>query len=175
MRRIRAIFSAPYLGSWLSIHPKSSDQDAPFWIRFGKNGKSKGIENETCLQLMYPALTMRIKRIAKKAGIQKRVITTFSGIQVPLRNQKYLQQHRCVNSTAGRKDRRCARLTCISQEESGWYALKSIRHFKKMTTPKEKELTPIQCPSAVQWTELQASSAINAALHWILLQPYFDS
>jgi integrase len=73
MRRIRAIFSAPYLSAWLSIHPKNSDQKAPFWIRFGKNGKSNGIENNTSCQLMYPALTMRIKRIAKKAGIQKRV------------------------------------------------------------------------------------------------------
>jgi len=31
------------------------------------------VEGNKCRQLMYPPLTMRIKRIAERAGIQKRV------------------------------------------------------------------------------------------------------
>ncbi len=41
MRRVRAIFAAPYLSAWLSIHPKNSDQNAPCWIRFGRGAKSE--------------------------------------------------------------------------------------------------------------------------------------
>ena len=52
MRRIRTIFSAPYLSSWLEIHPKKSDPNAPFWIRFGKNGKTSGFEGNSCEQII---------------------------------------------------------------------------------------------------------------------------
>ncbi len=73
MRRIRTIFSAPYLSSWLEIHPRKLDPNASFCIRFGNNGKTNGVKGETREQLMYPAITRRIKRTARRAGIQKRV------------------------------------------------------------------------------------------------------
>ncbi|MCX9009642.1 MAG: site-specific integrase [Candidatus Methanoperedens sp.] len=73
MRRVRAIFSAPYLSAWLDLHPRKLYPNAPFWIRLGRNGRTNGLESNTCKQLLYPALTMRIKRTALRAGIQKRV------------------------------------------------------------------------------------------------------
>lgn len=41
MRRIRIIFSAPYLSAWLEMHPTKLDIEAPFWIRFGKNERTR--------------------------------------------------------------------------------------------------------------------------------------
>ena len=42
MRRVRGIFSAPYLSAWLDIHPRKLDPNSPFWIRLGGNGRSTG-------------------------------------------------------------------------------------------------------------------------------------
>ncbi len=52
MRRIRIIFSAPYMSAWLEMHPKKLDPNAPFWIRFGKNGRTNGLEGDICQQLI---------------------------------------------------------------------------------------------------------------------------
>jgi len=146
MRRIRAIFSAPYLGSWLSIHPKSSDQNAPFWIRFGKNGKSKGIENETCLQLMYPALTMRIKRIAKKAGIQKRVYNhLFRHTSATEKSEILTTAQMCEFYGWTQGSKMCQTYVHLSGRNLDDTLLKAYG-ISVDNTPKEKELTPIQCP-----------------------------
>lgn len=146
MRRIRAIFSAPYLGGWLSIHPKSSDQNAPFWIRFGKNGKSKGIENEACLQLMYPALTMRIKRIAKKAGIQKRVYNhLFRHTSATEKSEILTTAQMCEFYGWTQGSKMCQTYVHLSGRNLDDTLLKAYG-ISKDDTPKEKELTPIQCP-----------------------------
>ena len=65
MRRVRLVFSAPYLASWLDIHPDKHNPDAYLWVGIGQRGRSK--------QLNYSAMRMLIKRLAEKAGIKKRV------------------------------------------------------------------------------------------------------
>lgn len=65
MRRVRIIFSVPYLSAWLDIHPFKNDPNAYIWIGIGRRGNSE--------QLMYPAFRMLVKRIAARAGINKRV------------------------------------------------------------------------------------------------------
>ncbi len=146
MRRIRAIFSAPYLSAWLSIHPKNSDQNAPFWIRFGRGGKSNGIENNTCLQLMYPALSMRIKRIAKRAGIQKRVYNhLFRHTSATEKSEILTTAQMCEFFGWTQGSSMSQIYVHLSGRNLDDTLLKSYGIVKD-NTPKEKELAPIQCP-----------------------------
>jgi site-specific recombinase XerD len=62
-RRLRLIESVPDLQLWLSMHPRRSDREAPLWWSKYSKGGALG---EDGLQLL-------LKRIARKAGIQKRV------------------------------------------------------------------------------------------------------
>lgn len=63
MRRVRLIWSMPYIAQWLEVHPLREDRDAPLWIKV--NGKPEMLE--------YPAIRIQLQKIAKRAGIQKRV------------------------------------------------------------------------------------------------------
>ncbi|MDY0385639.1 MAG: tyrosine-type recombinase/integrase [Methanolobus sp.] len=65
MRRVRLVFSAPYIAKWLDIHPLRDDPDAPLWVNIGHRNFGK--------EMKYGAIRMVIKRTAKKAGIKKRV------------------------------------------------------------------------------------------------------
>ncbi len=146
MRRVRAIFSAPYLSAWLDVHPNKLNPNAPFWIRMGGNGRTNGLEGTNCRQLMYPALTMRIKRIAKRAGIKKRVYnhlfrhtsaTEKSGILTDSMMDEYF------GWIQG------SRMTRIYVHRSGKNldeALLKAHGLVKDNTPQDKELAPIKCP-----------------------------
>jgi integrase/recombinase XerD len=146
MRRVRAINSAPYLSAWLDVHPRKLDPNAPFWIRMGGIGRTNGLEGNNCRQLMYPALTMRIKRIAKRAGIQKRVYnhlfrhtsaTEKSGILTDSMMDEYF------GWIQG------SRMTRIYVHRSGKNldeALLKAHGLVKDNTPQDKELAPIKCP-----------------------------
>lgn len=65
MRRVRIIFSVPYLAAWLDIHPQKNNPDAYLWIMI--RGKDDG------QQLQYAGFRKLIKTLAEKAGIKKRV------------------------------------------------------------------------------------------------------
>ncbi len=65
MRRVRLVFSVPYLAAWLDIHPQKKDPNAYLWIRL--EGKEVG------RQLKYESLRKVIKSAAEKAGVEKRV------------------------------------------------------------------------------------------------------
>ena len=65
MRRVRLIFSVPYLATWLDVHPQKDKPDAYVWIALGKRNRGT--------QMKYAAIRMMIKRTALKAGIKKRV------------------------------------------------------------------------------------------------------
>ena len=146
MRRVRVIFSSPYLSAWFDVHPKKLDPNAPFWIRMGGNGRTNGLEGTNCRQLMYPALTMRIKRIAKRAGIKKRVYnhlfrhtsaTEKSGILTDSMMDEYF------GWIQG------SRMTRIYVHRSGKNlddALLKAHGLVKDNTPQDKELAPIKCP-----------------------------
>jgi integrase/recombinase XerD len=65
-RRVRAVWSVEYLKAWLQVHPEGYNPDAPLWVTL----KSK----EDLLEpLQYAAIRMKLQRIAKKAGINKRI------------------------------------------------------------------------------------------------------
>jgi len=65
MRRVRLVFSAPYIAKWLDIHPQRDNPDASLWVNIGHRNFGK--------QMNYGAIRKVIKVTAKKAGIKKRV------------------------------------------------------------------------------------------------------
>lgn len=64
-RKIRLIWSVPYLSTWLNNHPFRDDPEAPLWINIGNVRHKEAME--------YPNIRKLIITIAKEAGIKKRV------------------------------------------------------------------------------------------------------
>lgn len=65
MRRVRLVMATPYLASWMAIHPDKNNPEAPLWVNIGKNSPGQPMK--------YPAIRKVIKKLATKAGINKRV------------------------------------------------------------------------------------------------------
>jgi integrase/recombinase XerD len=59
-RRVRLIWSMPYIAQYLETHQLRSDKNAPFW--YGNHGAFN-----------YEAMRAQLKKIAKRAGVQKKV------------------------------------------------------------------------------------------------------
>ncbi len=146
MRRIRTIFSAPYLSSWLEIHPRKLDPNAPFWIRFGNNGKTNGVKGETCEQLMYPAITMRIKRTAKRAGIQKRVYNHLFRHTSATEKSEILTSAQMCEYFGWTQGSSMSQIYVHLSGRNMDDTLLKAYGITKDTSPKEKDLAPIQCP-----------------------------
>src|SRR5664280_1102659 len=65
-RRVRAVWCVEYLKAWQQVHPEGYNPDAPLWITFDSK--------ENLLKpLQYSAIRMKLQRIAKKAGISKKI------------------------------------------------------------------------------------------------------
>jgi site-specific recombinase XerD len=63
MRRVRLIWSMPYIAQWLEMHPRREERDAPLWIKMSNSEEA----------LKYDAIRMQLQKIAKRAGVHKRV------------------------------------------------------------------------------------------------------
>jgi site-specific recombinase XerD len=79
-RRIRLVFSAPILASWVNVHPDKADREAPLWVVIGttKNiakdsGRARKHRLDWGYAMKYRAIAKMIKKVAGKAGIQKKV------------------------------------------------------------------------------------------------------
>ncbi|MHA1832996.1 MAG: tyrosine-type recombinase/integrase [Candidatus Baldrarchaeia archaeon] len=66
-RRVRIIAATPALAMWLSMHPFKGDPNSPLWIGMGTKGRYKPLD--------YHATRMLFKRLARKAGLNKRIYT----------------------------------------------------------------------------------------------------
>lgn len=64
-RRVRLILSAPKLSQWVENHPLRDDTNAPLWVTIGTNSRNKA--------LTYGTAKDHLKKLARKAGIKKRV------------------------------------------------------------------------------------------------------
>jgi len=67
MRRVRAVFSVPYLMRWLEIHPDKENSNSPLWWNDDPNPAS----DKTSMG--YASLTKQIKKAADAAGIKKKI------------------------------------------------------------------------------------------------------
>ena len=65
-RRFRAVWSVEYLKAWLQVNPEGYNLDAPLWVTL--DSKENLLE-----PLQYAAIRMKLQRVAKKAGINKRI------------------------------------------------------------------------------------------------------
>ena len=65
-RRVRIISSAPVLASWLNAHPRAKDPEAWLWFQYKNNKKT-----DKCLR--HGTVYATLKKIAKRAGIQKKI------------------------------------------------------------------------------------------------------
>lgn len=65
MRKIRLVASVPYLIAWIDIHPMRDNPDSLLWISIGTRNKNR--------PLRYTSLNSRLQKIAKKAGVKKRI------------------------------------------------------------------------------------------------------
>lgn len=65
-RRVRAVFSVEYLQAWLLEHPDRNNPDAPLWTTFDS-------KEDLIKPLHYGSIRMKIKRLAKKAMINKKI------------------------------------------------------------------------------------------------------
>ena len=77
-RRIRLVFSAPILASWLNVHPDKDKPDAPLWVVIGTTkkcckGPKKEYKYEWSYSMKYSAIASMIRKTAQRAGIKKRV------------------------------------------------------------------------------------------------------
>lgn len=64
-RRVRVISSTPYLATWIDNHPLKDDPNSPLWVGIGTAYRNEIID--------YAAVRLMIARVAKRAGIKKRV------------------------------------------------------------------------------------------------------
>jgi site-specific recombinase XerD/ribosomal protein L40E len=64
-RKIRLIWSVPYVSTWLNNHPFRDDPEAPLWVNIGN------VRHQEAMS--YPNIRMLIIRTAQEAGIKKRV------------------------------------------------------------------------------------------------------
>jgi site-specific recombinase XerD/ribosomal protein L40E len=69
-RRIRLVASVPYLAQWLDAHPLKHNRNAFVWLSLQRN---LNIERNGNKPMEYDALRMQLKKIAKRAGIEKRI------------------------------------------------------------------------------------------------------
>ncbi len=64
-RRVRVIVSTPKLQQWIENHPLKKDPNSPLWVTIGTNSRNRVWTYGTAKEV--------IKKIARKAGIRKRV------------------------------------------------------------------------------------------------------
>ena len=63
-RKIRLIFSTPYLATWINAHPFNDQKNMPLWLNIGLNNSSK--------QITYGTINDLLKNVFKQANIKKR-------------------------------------------------------------------------------------------------------
>jgi site-specific recombinase XerD/ribosomal protein L40E len=64
-RRVRIVASSPALATWINNHPLRENPDSPLWIGLATRNRNK--------VLTYAGVKELLKRIARRAGIRKRI------------------------------------------------------------------------------------------------------
>ena len=65
-RRVRTVWSVEYLKDWLEVHPEKYNHKARLWVTLDT-------EEGSLNPLYYDAIRMKLKRLAKKSGINIRI------------------------------------------------------------------------------------------------------
>jgi site-specific recombinase XerD len=67
-RRIRLVFSAPYLATWINEHPQKDNKDAPLWVTNIRKNNKQIVESIT-----YAGVRILLQRLAERAGVTKKI------------------------------------------------------------------------------------------------------
>lgn len=70
-RKIPLVDSVGFLRTWLRVHPRANDPEAPMWIKLEKIGKGKDDESEGAVKLNYAAIVSMLHKCADRAGIPR--------------------------------------------------------------------------------------------------------
>jgi integrase len=161
-RRIRLVFSAPILASWINVHPQKANPDAPLWVAVGttKNitsedkGQGKTYARHYGPELKYRAIASMLKRVANKAGLKKKVNphiwrharATFLANKLTEQQLKHLFRWKQSSTMAATYVHLSGR--DVDDALLAVYGKKTIDHKDKRS-----ELAPIDCPRCKETNE----------------------
>ncbi len=174
-RRIRLIFSSPIMASWINVHPEKNNRNAPLWVvvgttkNFAKDSKkhSNNYTYNWSYGLKYGAIASMIKRVAKKAGIKKKVNphiwrharATFLANKLTEQQLKHLFGWRQSSKMA-------ATYVHLSGRDVD-DALLAVYGKKKIDDKnQESELSPLDCPRCKETNEY--SNIFCKKCGWVL-------
>ena len=137
-RRVRVVLSSSLLAKWIEIHPDKDNPNAPLLVNLSTNYKNKGIT--------YRGISMRIKEIAKKAGVDKKITPHLFRHSRATHLATVLTEAQ-MNEYFGwvQGSRMAATYVHLSGRDTDNKMLE-IYGLKKKEKEKEKELKPKECP-----------------------------
>lgn len=137
-RRVRVVLSSSLLAKWIEIHPDKDNPNAPLLVNLSTNYKNKGIT--------YRGISMRIKEIAKKAGVDKKITPHLFRHSRATHLATVLTEAQ-MNEYFGwvQGSRMAATYVHLSGRDTDNKMLE-IYGLKKKEKEKEKELKPKVCP-----------------------------
>ena len=137
-RRVRVVLSSSLLAKWIEIHPDKDNPNAPLLVNLSTNYKNKGIT--------YTGISIRIKKIAKKAGVDKKITPHLFRHSRATHLATVLTEAQ-MNEYFGwvQGSRMAATYVHLSGRDTDNKMLE-IYGLKKKEKEKEKELKPKVCP-----------------------------
>ena len=174
-RRIRLVFSAPILASWINVHPQKDRPGAPLWVVVGTTKKfakenERGNEKygrDWSYELKYGAIASMIRRVAKKAGIEKKVNPhAWRHARATFLANKLTEQQLKHLFGWGQSSRMAATYVHLSGRDVD-DALLAVYGMKKAPDKgKESELKPTGCPRCKEANEY--SNVFCKKCGWVL-------
>jgi integrase len=146
MRKLFLVFSAPYLVSWMNIHPNREKNEpyAPLWVGH-RNLKQR--KEDVFEPLTYAAFLKAVQRTAKEVGIKKKInLYTFRHSRLTLLSK--LMKGSIVKQLAGHSpssttlDKVYVHLSSEDLEE----AVLDMYNIKKKKVLEEEVQTVGRCP-----------------------------
>ena len=151
-RPVRLIWSMPYIAQWLEAHPLREEQDAPLWIK-----------TNTREMLKYNAIRMQLRKIARRAGIEKPVNPhSFRHLRITeLKRKRHLSRAQIEQYFGWIKG---SRMHSIYDHLSGQDLDADLVRMYGMEPEKEdqqEELKTLQCPHCKTLNTIGARICIN--------------
>jgi len=158
-RRVRLVFSAPILASWINVHPDRHDPTAALWVVIGNTKQCAKLNKSTYTndwnyELKYPAIKKMLKTVARKAGITKKVNPhAWRHARATFLANKLTEQQLKHLFGWTQSSRMAATYVHLSGRDVD-DALLAIYGKKKTDVPEEKSaLAPLSCPRCKETNE----------------------
>lgn len=138
-RRVRLVSSVPRLSNWLEHHPYKNDPNAHLWVNVGTTNYGK--------PLAYDACRMRLRRIARKAEVKKRVNPQSFRIGRATNLAKNITEANMKAYFGWTPNSKMAAIYVhLSGRDTDNAILKLYGRLPKKEEAREQQLIPIMCP-----------------------------